>query len=43
MDRKERQENESALLYFLLVYITSLFLAIEKKSAKLKTRENKSS
>ena len=30
VDRKERQENESALLYLLLVYITSLFLAIEK-------------
>ena len=41
--RKERQENESASLYFSLVYITSLFMAIEKKIAKLKTRENKSS
>ena len=30
VDRKERKENESALLYFLLVYITSLFLEIEK-------------
>ena len=34
VDREERQENESALLYFLLVYITSLFLAIEKKKAR---------
>ena len=43
VDHIEEQKQESALLYFLLVYTIYRFSATEKKKAKLKTGENKSS